>query len=273
MYPYTLFLNMGFYELFMALGVIAAIVIFARFSDRNGISPGVHNLVLLDTVLSVAFGYFSAVAAQALYNMLGGETEGYEITKSTGATFLGGLVGGAAFFIGFYFLWGKLNRKIPAGEPARFFPLVVDIAAVSIPAAHGFGRLGCLMAGCCYGRVYPEPNAFTFHFPILNINDEVIGYRDALPVQLYEAVFLLLLAAVLAVLLARGVRGQMAYYMVTYGVWRYFIEFLRGDDRGETVIRSFSPSQLVSLLLVAGGVVLLYFHFREKAEKRENAGE
>ena len=270
MYPYTLFFGMGLYELLMAVGVIAAIVIFARFSNLFKISAGIHNLVLLNAVLTVMFGYLTSVLTQAFYNMLGGETQGYEVTKTTGATFLGGLIGGAVFFIAFYFLYGKLNKKLPKGETLRYFPLIADIAAVCIPAAHGFGRLGCLMAGCCYGRVYDAPTAFTFHFPLVNVNDEVVGYRDALPVQLYEAVFLFLLAAVLGVLLARGVRGGLAYYMIAYGVWRFFIEYLRGDERGSTVVDFLSPSQLVSLFLMVGGVVLLALTIRRGVKNAEN---
>lgn len=247
---------MGFYEIFLGVGVISAILIFARFSVKKGIPAGIHNTVLYDTVLSVVVGYLSAVATQALYNYLGGETEHYQITKSTGATFLGGLVGGAACFIAFYFLWGCFHKKIPAGEPVKYFPLVVDIAAISIPSAHGFGRIGCLLAGCCYGRVYDEPTALTFRFPIINVNEEVIGYRNAIPVQLYEAVFLLALAVVLGVLMARGKRGQMAIYMIVYGIWRFCAEFLRGDERGSTVVSFLSPSQLVSVLLIAGGIAI-----------------
>ena len=271
MYPYTLFLNIGFYEVFLALGVMAAILIFAKFSEKKKIPAGVHNLVLLNAVLTVTFGYFTSVLTQALYNMLGGETEGYELTESTGATFLGGLIGGAVFFIGFYFLYGKFSKKIRDGEHIRQFPLVADIAAVCIPAAHAFGRLGCLMAGCCYGRVYEEPTRFTFAFPILSADEEVLGYRYALPVQLYEAIFLFVLTGVLAFLLARGIRAELSYYMVAYGVWRFFIEYLRGDERGATVVDFLSPSQLISLLLIVGGVVLFTFQFRYGLKRSENA--
>ena len=63
----------------------------------------------------------------------------------------------------------------------------------------------------------------------------------------------------------------MPVYMVSYGIWRYFAEFLRDDDRGEFFIKIFTPSQFTSILLVAGGVALfliLYnkYYGRKKVE-------
>ena len=49
----------------------------------------------------------------------------------------------------------------------------------------------------------------------------------------------------------------MPVYMVTYGLWRFVAEYLRADDRGATVVDFLSPSQLISTLLIAGGLVLL----------------
>ena len=51
-------------------------------------------------------------------------------------------------------------------------------------------------------------------------------------------------------------RGAAVYFL-SYGIWRFFIEFLRADDRGSTVVPFLTPSQLVSLLLIAAGAVIL----------------
>ena len=61
----------------------------------------------------------------------------------------------------------------------------------------------------------------------------------------------------------------MAIYMAGYGVWRFFIEYLRGDDRGASIVKFLSPSQLTAILLIIGGGVLFYIQFRRggKIEK------
>ena len=68
----------------------------------------------------------------------------------------------------------------------------------------------------------------------------------------------------------------MPVYLVGYGIWRFFIEFARSDDRGATVVSFLSPSQLIALLLIAAGAAwfaLWYFRFRKKAEKAPESPE
>lgn len=268
MYPYEIIFDMGLYEIMLCAGVISAMLIFRHFSDKLHLSAKLHNFVLLNAVVTVTGGYFSAVVFQAFYNYLGGEK--FEINQGTGATFLGGLIGGAAVFIGVYFGIGFFVFRKRDREHIKMFPQIADIAAVCIPFAHGFGRIGCLMAGCCYGKVFDEPEWFTVRFLRLDINDEVIGYRYALPVQLYEAVFLFLLGAVLWYMLNREKKGLLAYYMIAYGAWRFFAEFLRADDRGSTLVSFLSPSQLVSVLMIVGGTVIEVLHFihNKKADEK-----
>jgi phosphatidylglycerol:prolipoprotein diacylglycerol transferase len=60
----------------------------------------------------------------------------------------------------------------------------------------------------------------------------------------------------------------LAVYLVGYGLWRFFIEYARADDRGQTIVSFLSPSQLVSLLMIVGGAVwLVWWLFCNK--KRE----
>jgi prolipoprotein diacylglyceryltransferase len=58
-------------------------------------------------------------------------------------------------------------------------------------------------------------------------------------------------------------------YLFSYGAFRFFIEFLRGDDsRGKFIISFLSPSQTWSILMVIVGGVLLYFYLKSKGEQR-----
>lgn len=63
----------------------------------------------------------------------------------------------------------------------------------------------------------------------------------------------------------------MPVYMISYSVWRFFVEFLRGDDRGSSFIPALSPSQLISVLLFLGGAVLLFLLVRREKKLSETS--
>ena len=111
MYPYDfLFDGFNLYVLFITLGVIAALVVFRILADKNKFPAGLQNLVLIGAVISVVVGYCFAVLFQGVYNAF--ETGKFVINGSTGATFYGGLIGGAGIMLLIYFLGGKLILKI-----------------------------------------------------------------------------------------------------------------------------------------------------------------
>jgi prolipoprotein diacylglyceryltransferase len=94
------------------------------------------------------------------------------------------------------------------------------------------------------------------------------------PVQLYEALFLLALSAFLLWRFFRGKRYEMPTYMLTYGVWRFIAEYLRSDDRGQTIVDFLSPSQLVSVVLIVGGIALLVIElWIDRRKETRSAGE
>ena len=65
------------------------------------------------------------------------------------------------------------------------------------------------------------------------------------------------LCGALLLMMKKGIRHQMPTYMLVYGAWRFFVEYLRADERGETIVSFLSPSQFFSVLLMLGGVALL----------------
>ncbi len=256
MYPYDLFLGMDLYDLMMAFGFFAALVYFRIFADRARFGATLQNSVIIAALCAVLGGYGSAVLFQAFYNYL--DSGVFEIAKNTGATFYGGLIGGALVFLAVYFGAGHFVCK--KQRPAAHFWHLSEIAAGSIAVAHGFGRLGCLFAGCCHGKVtdawYGIYNAF-------------LGQRTV-PVQLFEALFLFVLAAVLTVLLIKGIRGNLGVYLSVYAVWRFFAEYLRTDDRGQSLLPFLSPSQFTAVCLFLIGIAVWWVARRQRnAEKVE----
>ena len=258
MYPYELFWGLGWYEIFMVLGFFLALLYFRFFADRVRFSAGVQNLVIVCALSALIGGYGCSVLMQAVYNAL--ESGSFEITSNTGATFYGGLIGGAAIFILVYLAAGHFFLK--AGEARRHFGQMSEIVAGGVALAHAFGRIGCLFAGCCHGEVTDA------WYGIYNV------YLQAktVPIQLFEAIFLLALCGFLTYRLIHGKRGNLAWYLMLYAVWRFFIEYLRADDRGATVVSFLSPSQLTAILLFAVGAgIYAWGVLRDKKRKRDEA--
>lgn len=134
-----------------------------------------------------------------------------------------------------------------------------DVFAAAFPVAHGFARLGCFGAGCCYGAPSDGPLAVVFTHP----QSAAPLHMGLHPTQLYEAGFLFALGIVLNVLYGRkGWHGQiMLLYLVSYAIGRAVIEMFRGDaSRGYFLQQVFgtalSYSQGISLLIAAVGIVV-----------------
>jgi phosphatidylglycerol:prolipoprotein diacylglycerol transferase len=143
------------------------------------------------------------------------------------------------------------------------FLRVQSFAPSAILVAHGFGRLGCLFAGCCHGAetdawygIYMHTNAF--------------GYTKVVPTQLFEALFLFALFAVCFYLvMKKDFKYNFTVYLICYGIWRFIIEFFRADNRG-SFVEGVSPSQFWSIVMVVAGVAcffVLRFLYKREAEK------
>ncbi len=247
MYPHDIIFGIGLYEICIVLGVIAAMTLFRVLADKRGLSARLQNGVLLNVPFALFVGYPSAVVVQWVYNGIrDGNFSGSVFSSSTGSTFYGGLIGGAIAFLVFYFVYGHIRVK--DGEHLREFPSMLEIAPPCITIAHALGRVGCFFAGCCYGI---RTDSFLGVF----MDDPSIPHK-VLPTQLLEAAFLSVLTALLIVRFLGGKRYGMPLYLTLYGTWRFFIEYLRGDDRGETFVSFLTPSQLTAILLFLLGVAL-----------------
>ena len=255
MYPYEIILGMDLYSILIAVGVIVCMVFIRLQADWRGLKAKLQNLVLFNTIAAVVLGYGAAVLLQAFYNYMAKGK--FEIVNSTGSTFYGGLIGGTAMFIIIYFVVGRF--LYPDGYHARNFRTVSDLAPAAITVAHGFGRLGCLMAGCCYGV---KCDAW---YCVEMVN---LGYK-VVPVQLFEALFLFGLSAVLLILFKKGKKYEMPIYMMTYAVWRFLAELMRNDYRGATIVDFLTPSQFISVLLLAGGMILLGIELYIDGKKKD----
>jgi len=162
--------------------------------------------------------------------------------------------GGLVFYGGFFTataagIWFTSRRKIRVGK-------VANCLAPALALGQAIGRLGCFFAGCCYGRPTSVPWAVTFKDPA---SLAPLGV-DLHPTQIYESIGDLVIATILWILLVRrpDSKGDIFWlYVLLYGILRFAVEFLRGDDRGPTLGGLF-PSQIIALIaiLVAGSVII-----------------
>ena len=165
------------------------------------------------------------------------------IIAGGGLVFYGGLIG--ALIGGLRYI---LHFKTPVSA-------MLDLGFAGIPLFHAFGRLGCFMAGCCYGTEYH--GVFAVTFPEGNLGGAPAGV-ELLPVQLIEAFANIILWLVLTAVYRRTTRRFLTsgIYLVSYGVLRFILEYFRGDlIRGSIFV--FSSSQFISFFIVAAGIFLL----------------
>lgn len=152
----------------------------------------------------------------------------------SGMVFYGGFSGAIVSLLVFC----KLNKDVSRRD-------IFDIFAVSVPLFHTFGRIGCFFAGCCYG-VESDFGITSY----LNISPAHYGV-SRFPVQLVEALFNLLIFALLILFFKRKkLYGKLILvYMSIYAPVRFVLEFFRGDAvRG--FVFGFSTSQFISLLII-----------------------
>ena len=243
-------LSLPSYSLMLVLGFAAFFGLYLYFFRAELRSDRVSfNRLTLAVILSIATLAFSAYLFDGIFHSI----EKGELSFG-GITWLGGVLGG---FPAILLLTHLLVPK------KRGYALdALDCLIPGLAIAHGFGRLGCFLGGCCFGGVtdsplgvvFPEGSVAAELYP----NPAAEGSLPVLPTQLFEAGFELLLFTALILLSRKTKKYNTAVWSISYATFRFLLEFMRGDDRGSTAL-GISPSQLMSiaLLLFGVGVVLM----------------
>lgn len=137
----------------------------------------------------------------------------------------------------------------------------MDIMAFCVPLFHGFARIGCFLAGCCYGVEWK------YGLVTHNGLEAAANGVPRFPVQLLESGLEFALFAVILVLyLRRRLSGKLIYvYLLSYAVIRFFDEFLRGD-RTRGTVGILSTSQFISVLLFVTVVTVLIVNAVKKRD-------
>ena len=225
----------------MALAFLAGIWTASRRGRRGGISS--EKIVDIGPWLIVG----AIVGARTVYvttywneQFAGQPFSEIFMVQHGGLVYYGGLIGAALAAI----LYARV-KKLPLWKLA-------DILAPSIALGYVFGRIGCLLNGCCYGRACDLP--WAIHFP----QGHETYPNGVHPTEIYDSLLNLGLYLGLAWLYRRKTfDGQVfAAYLMCYAVTRSIVETFRGDYTPAHLHGGLTPAHLISIGIFAVGLVL-----------------
>lgn len=243
---FGLFKIPGYGTMIVTGAIIANIIVILLIIKRD--KKNIWDFVILE-----GFGLLGGIiGSKLLYIIVSfndipwnriGEPEILVALIGGGFVFYGGLI----LAIIFVFIGGKIN-KIDTWDYLSNY-------AFAIPLAHGFGRIGCFLAGCCYGIPYDGP------LSVIYPEDSLIAPSGIpmFPVQLVEAVCLFIISIILFLLyLFRKTEYLLPMYFILYGIVRFILEYYRYDEyRGKFL--SLYTSQWISIGMAAAGIVIIIY--------------
>ena len=249
------------YGFMMAVGVAAGLWFIYVQAKKAGMEADRVMDAAFYTIIVSLLGAKLLLFASNISYYVSYPKELFSLARS-GGVFQGGLTFGVIFA-----LWYFRKKKIPTWATG-------DIVAPALALGHGFGRVGCFSAGCCYGSECSLPWAAVFNNDYAADLTGVHLHTPLHPVQLYEAVLNFLNFGVLFFILKKKTfDGQVfAFYIVNYSVIRFVTEYFRGDHsdniyfiRGASAFTSLSLPQLFCLLGLVAGIVLAVVLKRRKS--------
>ena len=245
-YLHILGLSIPTYGFLIALGVVISNLI-AIFELKRA------KLDFNDFIILEAYCFLGAfIGAKILYLLVSFKEIDWARIKDwdyfnnlmlSGFVFYGGMILGFVFVL----VAGKIHN-IDAEKYIRSFIFL-------IPFMHCFGRLGCFMAGCCYGIPYDGFGAVVFPE-----NSFALSGISLFPVQLVEAAGLMLISLVIfCLMLRKNWYYTVETYFISYAVLRFCLEKFR-YDQARGFYASLSTSQWISIGLLVLAFVSIMFH-------------
>ncbi len=222
------------YPLFMGLAWGLGYQLTLKLLQNNNVQTNNFKIIYWGVFLS------SWIGSKVFYLISSSQGELTKIAINSNFWFGGGLVfyGGLIFGVIYILTFCLIFKKFSLTDAYLFLPPV----AIS----HGVGRIGCFLAGCCYGVQCDLPWGIHLHG----------AFRH--PVQLYEAIILIIFGIFLYKKINKTLRPKQVvlYYFVFYALIRFVLEFFRGDKiRG--LYFGLSTSQLVSIAVIILAIIFV----------------
>jgi len=243
------------YGIMVAIGFLLAVYVAIRRAKKRDIpSQFIFNLSLYVLISGfVGARIFNILQHIRSYDSLSDALRIWE----GGLTYYGGFV--FASLVGFLYLRSK---KLPIVE-------VLDVIAPSLALVEGIGRIGCFLAGCCYGKPTDLPCGVTF--PENSLTRILTDSQKVHPTQLYSTVILFGIFIILIVL-QRFMKfsGQLFLsYLIMYSIYRFSVDFFRYYSPEEHIgilVSSQATSLVIGLIALIIMIVKIFrgwfiFHF------------
>ena len=244
-----LFDLVSWWSIWIVIGIGACLLLFDKLCKVRKVTEEANRFYYFLGIIAIVVGFLMASLVQSCYNYLESVAKGNPKWEWGGVTFMGGLFGGVIAFVGGALIFAKGNVRAQFGQ-------VCEIGLACVPTAHAFGRIGCFSVGCCYGAEVHEGDPFAF----LGVTFKHGAGAGVLryPTQLFEAVFLFILAGVCILMVLKDKKFNSVIYFAAYGIFRFCLEFLRDDDRGVIGIGFvLTPSQVLSIVSVVIALLML----------------
>lgn len=245
----------------MAIALIAAILISYYRVKKAKLDVDVFSsLAIIAIAAGLLGGYLLYIfVTYSFSEIIGCIGDGsFRVFKQGGLVFYGSIIAGVLAAL----IYLKIKKQ-------KFF----DYAAAIIPAiplAHAIGRVGCFLAGCCYGKVCDTPISVIYTNPVGGAPTGV----PVFPIQLVESACNLVVFAILLIYTGKEIKkGSVIFlYMILYAVERFVLEYFRADEiRGAFL--GISTSQWISIALFIGGIIGFTLLYLNEKKKRAAAGQ
>lgn len=242
------------YGFMIAVGILAAYFVGEYRVKKHGL-PYEHVFPLVIWCVLGGFAGAKVLFWATEWKSIAADPGFFLQSLGDGFVVYGGILGGI--------LTGYLYCRRKGLSFLGFFDLLIP----SVALAQGFGRIGCLLAGCCYGRETHSALAITFQN-----SDFAPNHIPLVPTQIYSSILDFLHFGLLIFLTKhKKADGQIAAaYLVCYSVGRFILEFFRGDlERGN--VGALSTSQFIAVFTAAAGILLLIWSGRKSGIAKKRA--
>jgi phosphatidylglycerol:prolipoprotein diacylglycerol transferase len=232
------FFSIHGFGLMIGVGILCALLIAGKRAKKRALDADfIYGL----GIVSLVFGFIGAKLLYCIVEINALLDEPMRILSGSGFVLYGGIIGGI--------LAAMIYCKFKRVSFLQYF----DLAVPSVALAQGFGRIGCFLAGCCYGRGTDTAIGIAFYNSPIAPNGVKL-----IPTQLFSSAGNFLIAVVLLIYARKDrKKGKVgALYLILYSVGRFIIEFFRNDYRGS--IGVLSTSQFISLIILVIGTLMFF---------------
>ncbi len=242
----------GSYGVMLAIAFMAGIYITMRLAERREIDRDkVLNLCFIILIAAIigsrllyVVTHLDEFQGRWLYTFLPVQPDGS--IGLSGLIFLGGFI--AALLAALVYV---KKQNIPAFKMA-------DSAAPALAFGLFVGRIGCFLNGCCFGKICDT--ALGVKFPAGSAAGFVMGDVYLHPTQLYSSTYGLIIFVILMLINYKKVADGLiaAVFLVLYGIARFTVDFFRYYEEEMIVAGGLDWNQIISLIMVIGGVILFF---------------